>query len=327
MNRISYYEKLQSYFEIEKNDAILFSVLKSIVLLFAGGLSSNLIKDANSAEGVNIIYLLFLFILVGVFVILERNRLRKEKNLPLNILEQLKSIDEVVLIKESNKRKNIITTFIENSISSLNANTCPISIEDSEIHICDQELKIGLNAVIADIVNQPNLILNCNDFNFTVGIYLDTVYNINHREKTLDFDTAFYIFRDDNDLSGLFPENLTNFSNNTPEKTAIQTTLIESIYNHSQTATFKQLGNQQFTIISCPIPNVCEACPPDGSIFIIVNGKIDCPDDLRNVMLIFGNIVSNWVSRYNNCVSSDFKTNFEEKKLAKPPIEALKLNN
>jgi hypothetical protein len=69
------------------------------------------------------------------------------------------------------------------------------------------------------------------------------------------------------------------------------------------------IHNDIFTLICSPIPNVCEDCPADGIIFTVYKGVEICSQDSAEVLLIFGRILSNWVSKYNDCVRREKMTN------------------
>lgn len=314
------YNKLENYFQFEKADAILISIAKSILLIISGAYFGLFIKEINAEPAeYNYNHLIFAIIGISICMYIEYRRLKKEKNFPVSILEHLKASEELQNLRNLYSRKNKIYEYIDNSIQSLNSNTCPI-LGVPENDLCHQDLSSGLLGVLSDLVERPNYFLNIDETKFTVGVYLETVNDRNSNVGHLQYSEKFFILRDDLLLNDLFPESLFNMESEEEEYFQIQTAIMESKKFDKYLCKALKLTNRNLTIVCSPITNVCEDCPPEGVIFTIYTEEKECSPDMENVFQIFGRIVSNWISKYNDCVRSSKNIKVEEKHIHKEAI-------
>ena len=99
-------------------------------------------------------------------------------------------------------------------------------------------------------------------------------------------------------------------------KSLLQTENLQAEELEIQTAIRKSLNNQEFvkvdfsnksqdlTIICSPMPFACDEENLLGVLFIISNRLTKIPADLPTTLTIFNRIISNWVYRYNECITS-----------------------
>ncbi|TCN59619.1 hypothetical protein D0809_06845 [Flavobacterium circumlabens] len=307
------YNKLETYFQFEKADSIVISISKSILLIISGAYFGLFLKEINSEPAIyRFNHLIYAVIGVIICMYIEYRRLKKERNFPVSILEHLKASEELQNLRNLYSRKIKIYEYIDNSIQSLNSNTCPI-LGGSENDLCHQDLSSGLLGVLTDLVERPNYFLNIDETKFTVGVYLENIHDRNSKIGELQSSEKFFILRDDLEINDQFPESLFNMESEEEEYFQIQTAIMESKKFDKYLCKRLTLSTRNLTIICSPITNVCEDCPPDGVIFTIYTEEKQCSPDMENVFQIFGRIVSNWISKYNDCVRSSKNIKVEEK--------------
>jgi hypothetical protein len=303
MNTKDLYKKLQQYFEFDVQDSIFQSILKSILLLLSGAFLGAFIRELSATPSkFNLLIFSIIIVSVGLFIYLEMRRLKKEKNFPVKILDHLNATSELEELQRSYNRKVKIDGYIDTSIQSLNANTCPVLYSSPENQLCHQDLKAGLNNVIKDFVERTHYFLDLDKSKFTVGNYLDMIYDPNSQPGNIKSSEVNYVFRDDLSLSDFLPTKLLDWGNETEETFTIHTALVESYTFGKYLCKKITCSDKLITLICSPIPNVCENCPSDGVLYCIYEGHDSCPMDIGNVLLIQGRILSNWVSKFNDCV-------------------------
>ena len=303
------YGKIEKYFQFEKADTILITIVKSLILLGCGGYFGLILREINSTPpDINFIHILIFIVGILTFGYIEYRRLKKEKNFPVTILEHLKATEELRSLQEKYSRKTKIYEYIDHSIQSLNLNTCP-TVASQDNYFCHQELHVGLKNVLEDLVERPNYFYNIDKTKFTIGTYLK---EINHRKSQIgriSSEEKVFVFRDDLLLERFIPKTFSQINSSEEEIFQIQTAIIEAIEFNKYLCKKLKVKNETYSLICSPIPNVCESCPPDGIIFTIYKGEECCSSDSESVLLIFGRILSNWVSKYNDCVRREKEEN------------------
>ena len=296
------YNKIENYFQFEKADSVYVTLFKSLLLLVCGGYFGLILREFNSTPPIiNLKHIAFLLFGIATFVYIEYRRLRKEKNFPVTILEHLTAREELKILREKYSRKNKLYDFIDNSIQSLNSNTCPVMLTPDNF-LCHQDLEAGLKNVLLDLVERPHYILNVDQTKFTVGSFVKELLNKNSPVGLTENIDKTFVFRDDLNVSDYLPENPYQLDSEQEGSFQFQTATLEVLKFNKFLCKTIVLDNQTFTLICSPIPNVCESCPPDGIIFAIYKGSECCSTDIESVLLIFGRILSNWVAKYNDCV-------------------------
>lgn len=325
------YQKIQGYFDLERSDNIVRSIFQSLVLLTSGAFLGLILTDLSATPSkVKWQNIVLCLIATVAYVYLEYRRLRKEKSFPITILQHLNATSDLDEVRKQYNRKTKVDEYIDHSIRSLNSNTCPVSLPAEDFTICHQDLNAGLKNVLLDVVEKPHYVFDVDKSKFLVGTYLRKIYNPVPLMGEINAEEKFFIFRDDFNFSDYFPFSLYTISDK-PDTFNIQTSIIESINLEKYVCKDVIFNNKHFTFISSPIPNVCESCPPDGAIFCIYEGVEKCPSDIENVLLIFARIVSNWISKFNDCVLRE--KNPSQEKLSKrteaeiPPEVLSRLKN
>lgn len=300
------YSKLDNYFKFEKSDSIIVSIIKSIILLVSGGYFGLIIKELNSSpQIINYVHITIFLLGISTFIYIEFKRLRKEKNFPISILNHLNATEELRILNEKYQRKSKIYEYIDLSIQSLNSNTCPVLSSETDNVLCHQDLNIGLKKVLNDLVERPNYFLDVDKTKFTVGTYLKYILDKQNNTSLNPRNEKTFIFRDDLLLTELIPLSFEQINSTELESFQLQTAMLEVLNFDKFLCKQININSENYTIVCSPIPNVCEDCPPEGIIFAIYKGSDNCQNDIDNVLLIFGRILSNWISKYNECVSRD----------------------
>lgn len=306
------YKKIEKYFQFEKSDTVYVTLFKSMLLLSCGGYFGLILREINSTPAV-ISYKHIFFFLIGIliFIYIEYRRLKKEKNFPMTILEHLTATEDLKLLNEKYNRKTKIYDYIDNSIQSLNSNTCPV-VAYPDNFLCHQELKDGLHSVLHDLIERPNYFFNIDQTKFTIGSYIEEVNDKSSPMGAMESLEKVFTFRDDLNLTHFIPDTFLQIDSNQEEIFQIQTAIIEAIKFNKFLCKKLKFDNETYSLICSPIPNVCEDCPPDGIIYTIYQGEECCSTDSESVMLIFGRILSNWISKYNECVRREKKVDLNE---------------
>ena len=304
------YEKLDNYFKFDKANSIFITILKSVILLISGGLFGVIIKEFSTSQKIKTPEIYFFFIGLGTYIYFEVIRLKKEKNFPISILQHLSATEELQLTNKKNDRQNKVFEFIDNSIKSLNSNTCPIAYGESVNEFCHQDLDNGLKGVLNDLVERTNYFFDVDKAKFTVGVFLE---NVRIKEKnSVTIDSRNFVFKDDLRLGDRLPSTLTQFDSENDFQFKVLTKFLETI-NFSRFLEEKiSIENKELLLICSPIPNVCEDCPPIGVIYTVYEGCDKCSTDCENVMMINGRLISNWISKYEDCLYKTYRNVAEE---------------
>lgn len=296
------YNKIEKYFQFEKSDSVFVTLFKSLVLLASGGYFGLILRELNSdPQVVSYRHIAFLILGLATFIYIEYRRLKKEKNFPVTILEHLNAIEELKELKEKHSRKTKLYDFIDNSIQSLNSNTCPVILTPDNF-LCHQDLELGLKSVLVDLVERPHYILDVDQTKFTIGTFIKDILDKNSQIGQITSVEKTFIFRDDLNITHNLPQTPFQLNSEQVGSFQFQTALLEGLNFNKFLCKSIVLDNQPYTLVCSPIPNVCEACPPDGIVFSLFKGTECCSTDIESVLLIFGRILSNWIAKYNDCV-------------------------
>lgn len=322
------YIKIEKYFQFEKSDSVFVTLFKSLVLLACGGYFGLILREFNSEpQIVNYKHILFLFLGLATFIYIEYRRLRKEKNFPVTILEHLNATEELRDLREKYSRKTKLYDFIDNSIQSLNFNTCPVVLTPENL-LCHQDLESGLESVLIDLIERPHYILNVDQTKFTIGTFVKDILDKNTNIGQISRIEKSFIFRDDLNIQNSLPESPYELNSEQEGSFQFQTAILEGLNFDKFLCKKISIDNISYTLVCSPIPNVCENCPPEGIIFSIYKGNECCSTDIDSVLLIFGRILSNWIAKYNDCVRNEKHIKLEKShihKKAEMPNEVLEL--
>jgi hypothetical protein len=306
------YSKLDSYFSFDKKDFVIITLFKSLVILFGGALLGALITDYDNSK-LTFPKILFFIVLLLIYGYLEYKNLIKQKNFPISILEHLNAQSDLETLNKQYNRQQKIFEFIDNSINSLNTNTCPVSYDLTPEIICREDLKNSLSNVLNDFINRTNYFLEIDKLNFTNGIYLNDILTFN--KKHFEQSSTNFNFKDDLNFEKYFIEDEYEFGFSSEEKEFkfhINSSISESILFSKYICKQLTLNEKIYSIVISPIPNICDTCPPRGVIYAIYEGTESCNCDSNKILEIHCRLLTNWISKYEDCLYNENKNGIEE---------------
>jgi len=280
-----------------KTVSIVFLVLETILGLVVGGIIGALI-DAPTYP---VLLIIPLVISLPMFLALLCVKAFAQASFPAAAVEELQARCELDSVKKDVARKRTIDGYIEAAIRSLNLQTCSLTQEQMN-DLCERNIEDGLRSVIGPVIQLPNYILDCNRSDFTIGAYL--VYSLlpsDPNRHELDWVSNIFVLRDDFGLGIYITPDLvddqeasgTRFElRNALQKTHNHQKYFESVFPHEEA---------DYTIVTSPIPQVCEGDYLTGVLFIVAKKLDSVPEDVERVLLIFGRILANWLSKYDDC--------------------------
>jgi hypothetical protein len=312
------YKKLENSYLFDKKHNNILALIEGAFALVAGGFIGSVISKYDTKD------LTFGVIFGILFLYLSYRRISKENNYSVSVLGELKSTIKLEEKIKEVERKNIIDNYIDDAIKSLNSNTCNTNIF-LENHLCDQSIENGLKSVYHPYFNNPQNLLDTPKAKFTTGAYINWFLNLPPNFGTSNNppteDKNIFIPRDDFEFRQYFiKDQLTN-----PDLLGLsfffQTQFLKTFkHNCFINETLTLDDGKEFTVITAPIPTVCE----DGSlgVFFIISEKLtSIPSDFDNLCQIFGRLFSNWMSRYNECIENRCKQPFSIPNLSNQTAE------
>jgi hypothetical protein len=218
--------------------------------------------------------------------------------LPDQIFEHLDAKLELNNIKQELARKEAIDGFIDQAIKTLNSATCRISSEPDEA-LCQSAVADGLADVLSPLINRTQIVLDCNTSKFAVGALV--AHNFQAGEE-LDYKNDWLIFRDDVGIKQDVSNDPCYLTSATGIALQFRQTL-ETVLNENRLVECAvKIHNQTFQLIGGPIPLVCDEKVSNGALWIVRECLQPPPHDLGNILLIFGRVVANWLSKYDECL-------------------------
>ncbi|MDP3442712.1 MAG: hypothetical protein Q8T08_07580 [Ignavibacteria bacterium] len=297
------FKTLKDYFRFDRLQDIFLQVFELFLGLFAGGLLGALLttdKPSNWLIGGTIASM----VLSAAFAF---NRLLKSSHFPNTAIDYLQTKKKMEEMTSELNRKNTIDEYIDKSIQALNLHTCPLTSDDID-YLCDNPLDDGLREVLRSVIQQPHYILDCSKSKFTVAIHLawypekkpivgtTNRFEISQLAKTI-------IFRDDFNIAFALQDDILDDLNSEGLKYEIHNAGRDT-FNHVQLReTIVHNENQKLKLITAPIPQVCEG-GKIGVLFLFCDEFVCKPKDLENILLIFGRIIANWISKYEDCIKN-----------------------
>ena len=271
-----------------------YSILVDIFLSIIACILVNQLKFVKEVDNTLIWLLIIITAIFGFFIKLFQ--WNYEQNLPVDLIKELKSGEEVKTLKKDIERQTLSKSYILSSINNLNDATCHYLPKDS---FCNNNIKDGLNHLLKDFIRNTTSIIGISCTKYVVGVYLDSYYSNQEDGKTLNG----YIILHDN----LFEEDLENTLTylDKGKEFDIQAEVFRSFNNNTYVENYIQNSH---SIICVPIPdacNYCSDCKKAGVLFIIIETKLDfsnLPTDKNYTIDIFSRILGNWIARYNLCI-------------------------
>lgn len=306
-------EQLQKYHRHERNLSIFGQMLESVVGLIVSGVVGYMI-----AESVSRLTIILTILMSVTYMWLLIQRIYRNAIFPLSALGELEATNREIEIREKLEQSEIHYTYIDNAIQALNSHTCTIGLGyGGPNDLCTQNLKDGLRSALLDFISHPQNILGCHRKRFTVGIYLDTFYRSPWPGEQVDMDTVdqlmsscFFTLRDDFGFEhkGNIYEDVFHDGVASGVGLSVQNTIRYAMNNNQFRIEPCDFDGENYTVLASPVPNVCEINLETGEeailggIVVICKATNDIKPEVAKVLRIFGRIVSNWVSKYEECV-------------------------
>lgn len=304
--------KLKEWIKVIEK-ALIGAIVVETVLVIIIGVASNKVDKTFD------IWTSILIFCSLIYVFLVVIRALYQLKFPGSIIEELQSKRE---LEEKNKllnRQTALNGFINSAIKGLNKQTCNITVQDTNKHLCDQELAVNLKGLLQPIVEYTDVILDTStDKQFTIGIHLDAYqkfpedYNLVQLRQVEDeytfdnwepvTDKGILILKDELELSHLLPKELVDIERINGTSYEIQTSIKRSLNNLTfDKHKFTEEGIN-YTIICSEILEVCSDDFVNGVMFIIYKNNLQLPSDISDILKIFSRVTSNFASRYNSCI-------------------------
>lgn len=250
------------------------------------------------------------FITIGLLVMFVVNSLLKASHFPITAIDYLKAKNDLNDLVSELERKKTIDEYIDKAIQTLNLNTCPLTGEN-EYHFCDNPIEKGLKEVLDPIITKPNYILDCDKSKFTIALHLPYLFEIIARKdkpEKLDIieKPKTFTFRDDFNILAFLQNDILVDLDAKGFKFNVHTAGLNTFNNKYLAESIVLNKKQKLKLITAPIPAVCE----DGILgvlFVFCEESVSRPKDLENILLIFGRILANWISKYEECALNKTK--------------------
>jgi hypothetical protein len=272
-----------------------FGIMEAILSVFYGALVGTVLSNYDKGWG----WIIAGFIASAVYLPLLIIKVRSQWILPDQIFEHLDAKLELNAIEQELARKKAIDGFIDQTIKTLNSATCRISNEPDQA-LCHSAVADGLADVLSPLINRTQIILDCNTSKFAVGA---KVYHNFKREERVYYNQEMLIFRDDVGIRQVIPNDLEELISSTGVALQLRQT-VETVVNENRLVECEvKINDQTFQLIGSPVPIVCNEEISNGALWIICECLQPRPRDLENILLIFGRVVANWLSKYDECLN------------------------
>lgn len=289
--------------------ALLVTIIIEGFFVVIIGVASNKIEELNWVGILIVSSIIYIFLLVV--------KAAYQFKFPVSIIDELISKRK---LEETNKlfdRQKAINEYINSAIQGLNEQTCAIDWPTEMDILCEKALQERLIELLQPLVSYTDVILDTStEKKFTIGIQLDYFYNLPNDyaeisvEKPDDFlpqnwekveDKGLMILKDELGISGLLPKDLMKKTQIGPAY-EVQTAINRTWNNVAFTSHDFNSNNKQYTIICSEIYKPCSKVEISGVFFIIRNGGAGIPADVPEVLQIFNQVITNYVSKYNTCI-------------------------
>jgi len=292
------FDKLKSQGRVINNSIIGLTIFEVIITILLSIVSNKLTENYD----IYFYSLIFLaFLLVAIFVI----KIAYSTNFTNTIANELEATIELKLCKENAKRQEQITNYYIQSMKNLNGGTC--SLDSDVSNLCDSGISDGVSDLIKPALDNMSYILNnINSNAYTVGIYLK-LSNSFLKDAFISSEQVIYILKDDLKKSNILQSDMMHSTNLNGEALSIQSILRESINNSKFLKQEYSVSDKEYTIICSPMPYACAEDDLLGIIFIISDKLNSIPNDIPNTLTIFNRIISNWIYRFEACISDKYQ--------------------
>jgi hypothetical protein len=153
--------------------------------------------------------------------------------------------------------------------------------------------------VLSPLINRTQIILDCNTSRFAVGSLV--AHEFQRDAETYRADD-WLILRDDVGIKHEVAINPFGVPSAVGVTLQFRQT-VETVLNENRMADcIINIRDEKFQLICSPIPLVCDEKISSGALWIVRECLQPPPHDLGNILLIFGRIVANWLSKYDECL-------------------------
>ncbi len=242
-------------------------------------------------------------------------KVRSQWILPDQIFEHLDAKIELNSIKQELARKEAIDGFIDQAIKTLNSATCKIS-SDHDDALCESAMSDGISAVLSPLIHRTQIVLDCNTAKFAVGVL------VTHHQKSDDQPkrvTEWLILRDDVGVAQEVTEDPLSAHFSTGSTLQIRQALEIVLNENRMVERPLVIKAQSFQLVCSPIPLVCNEELSNGALWIVQECTQPPPQDVANILLIFGRIVANWISKYDECLWNQYANQEVERMRVEDP--------
>jgi len=277
-----------------------FSIIEAFLGVLYGGVLGACISNKDTGW-----LLLITLILSVIYLPMLIVKIRSQWMLPAHLFQNLQATEALAVTKKELARKASIDLFVDDAIKALNAGTCHISTGEPDATLCDEAVEVGLRTVLTAVINRPQQILDCDMALFSVGVL------VSHRMVSQvafpTWDDRFIVLRDDFRVqdevhAGGFGE-LAPYLDAATGAMLMFRHAFELAKNENRMDIRRvSVGGKMVQLISSPIPLVCDENHANGVIWLCRECIESPPEDLGNILRIFGRIVANWLYKYNECV-------------------------
>lgn len=278
--------------------ALIGTIIFEAILVIIIGISSN-----NIGKGGVWLGILFFCIIIYVFLLIITTAYQLK--FPGSIVEELISKKQ---LEEKNKlfdRQKAINEYINTAIKGLNKQTCVINYDDRE-NLCDKELQTRLCDLLAPIISYTDVLLDTStEKKFSIGIYLDSYKKLPKENNKQSTDKGILILNDELELLELVPKDLLENEKVNGASYEIQTAIKRTLNNLIFNAHNFTHNDNDYTIITTEILEICSDDYVNGVLFIIHKQGIKYPTDVADILGIFNRITANYVSKYNICIEEE----------------------
>lgn len=224
---------------------------------------------------------------------------------PSNVVDELEARLELDTLRKELNRKSEIYEYLTDAIGDLNNQTCNISVGSND-HLCENGIKENITNVISPLFTNTNYLFESNKTVYTIGIYLNNYYAKPETELApIDIadleQSGIILLKDDWNWSNELDKNLMWDNQASGFRQQIKQSIETSLNNDCYYSTVLPTDQGNFRIFTIEVQEVCEDRLPRGVLFIITE-DIKEPEDIEQVLRLFSKIISNLLSRQDECI-------------------------
>jgi hypothetical protein len=293
------FQKLRGWIKVIQTSFLMLKLVEVVAIIFIGIATS----EATSNSPASGIWIGILITAGLTYLVISILQTAYNYYFPSNFANELEARFEIEDIRKKLSRKAEMYEYLTQSISSLNNETCHIMGGSNE-HLCDTGIKENLTNVVAPLFKNTNYIFQCNKNSYTIGLYLHHYLqqpaNL-HPPIPIIYDSGLIILRDDFDLKHDIDKYLLDDISASGFRQQVKQLIEKSFTNVSYVYETVKSFSKDYSLFATPIQEVCPNTSPRGVLFI-VGEKICAPEDIDQILKIFSAIISNLLSRQDECI-------------------------